>query len=143
MTLTFCPACTGVAKSESIISSFSKLIHEDRIKSMYYNTAKNSLAIYLLLAMARNIALNRNVPWDTKTADLDINRVVVEMYEQYNNEYNSEHYAEICAMSVSGLSHKFKRILGVAPKKYFMNIKIDTSKELLSFTNLRYKRNSK
>lgn len=89
--------------------------------------------------MARNIALNRNVPCDTKTADLDINRVVVEMYEQYNNEYNSEHYAKICAMSVSGFSHKFKRILGVAPKKYFMNIKIDTSKELLRFTNLSIK----
>ena len=61
------------------------------------------------------------------------------MYQQYNNEYNPEHYAEICAMSVSGFSHKFKRILGVAPKKYFMNIKIDTSKELLRFTNLSIK----
>lgn len=137
--LNFLPGVYRCRKSESIISSFSKLIHEDRLKSMYHNTAKNSLAIYLLLAMARNIALNRNVPWDTRTADLDINRVVTEMYQQYNNEYNPEHYAEICAMSVSGFSHKFKRILGVAPKKYFMNIKIDTSKELLSFTNLSIK----
>ena len=119
--LNFLPGVYRCRKSESIISSFSKLIHEDRLKSMYHNTAKNSLAIYLLLAMARNIALNRNVPWDTRTADLDINRVVTEMYQQYNNEYNPEHYAEICAMSVSGFSHKFKRILGVGQKKYYIS----------------------
>lgn len=134
------PGVYQCGKSEKITSIFSELVHEHNLNEPFSQSAQSALAIYLLTAFSRHITNTLNSKHnDIHTADLDINRVIMEMNENYTNEYNPEYYANICGMSISGFYHKFKRVIGVSPKKYFIKLKIEYTKELISFTNLSIK----
>lgn len=134
------PGVYRCGNSEEITSIFSELLREHNLNAPFSKSAQNGLAIYLLTAFSRHIANTLSSKHnDMHTADLDINRVIVAMYKNYTNEYNPEYYASLCGMSVSGFYHKFKRVIGVSPKKYFTNLKIDHAKELITFTNLSIK----
>ena len=134
------PGVYQCGKSEQITSVFSELVREHNLNRPFSQSAQSALAIYLLTAFSRHVTntldSKRN---DMHTADLDINRVIVEMNKNYTNEYNPEHYANICGMSISGFYHKFKRVIGVSPKKYFIKLKMEYTKELITFSNLSIK----
>ena len=134
------PGVYQCGKSEKITSIFSELVHEHNLNEPFSQSAQSALAIYLLTAFSRHItnALNSKHN-DMHTADLDINRVIVEMNKNYTDDYNPEYYANICSMTVSGFYHKFKRVIGISPKKYFTNLKIEHAKELIAFSNLSIK----
>ena len=134
------PGVYQCGKSEKITSIFSELVHEHNLNEPFSQSAQSALTIYLLTAFSRHITNTLNSKHnDMHTADLDINRVIMEMNENYTNEYNPEYYANICDMSISGFYHKFKRVIGVSPKKYFIKLKMEYTKELISFTNLSIK----
>lgn len=134
------PGVYQCEKSEKITSIFSELVHEYNLNEPFSQSAQSALAIYLLTAFSRHITNTLNSKHnDMHTADLDINRVIMEMNENYTNEYNPEYYANICGMSISGFYHKFKRVIGISPKKYFTNLKIEHAKELIAFSNLSIK----
>ena len=134
------PGVYRCGKSEQITSVFSELVREHNLNRPFSQSTQSALAIYLLTAFSRHVTNNLDSKHnDTYTADLDINRVIVEMNENYTNDYNSEHYANICGMSVSGFYHKFKRLIGVSPKKYFIKLKMEYTKELITFSNLSIK----
>lgn len=134
------PGVYQCGKSEKITSIFSELVHEHNLNEPFSQSAQSALAIYLLTAFSRHITNTLNSKHnDMHTADLDINRVIMEMNENYTNEYNPEYYANICGMSISGFYHKFKRVIGISPKKYFTNLKIEHAKELIAFSNLSIK----
>ncbi len=134
------PGVYQCGKSEKITSIFSELVHEHNLNEPFSQSAQSALTIYLLTAFSRHVTNTLNSKHnDIHTADLDINRVIMEMNENYTNEYNPEYYANICGMSISGFYHKFKRVIGVSPKKYFIKLKMEYTKELISFTNLSIK----
>ena len=134
------PGVYRCGKSEQITSVFSELVREHNLNRPCSQSAQSSHAIYQLTAYSRHVTNNLDSKNnDTYTADLDIHRVIVEMNENYTNEYNSEHYASICGMSISGFYHKFKRVIGVSPKKYFIKLKMEYTKELITFSNLSIK----
>lgn len=134
------PGVYQCGNSEKITSIFSELVHEHNLNEPFSQSAQSALAIYLLTAFSRHITNTLNSKHnDMHTADLDINRVIMEMNGNYTNEYNPEYYANICGMSISGFYHKFKRVIGVSPKKYFIKLKMEYTKELISFTNLSIK----
>ncbi|MGN0177869.1 MAG: AraC family transcriptional regulator [Monoglobaceae bacterium] len=127
-------------KSEVITSIFSELVREHNLSRPYSQSAQNALAIYLLTAFSRHASNILEATYNTTlTADLDINRIIIEMNGNYTDAYNSKHYANICGLSVSGFYNKFKRVIGVSPKKYFTNIKIEHAKELIAFSELSIK----
>lgn len=134
------PGVYQCEKSETITSIFSELVHERNINRPYSQSAQNALAIYLLTALSRHatntLDFSRN---DSYTADTHINSVIRDMNNNYTKDYNLEHYADVCGMSVSGFYHKFKRVIGVSPKKYFTNLKIEHAKELVAYSELSMK----
>ena len=53
------------------------------------------------------------------------------MHKYYNRNYTVEYYAKKCNLSIDRFSHAFKENVGVSPKRYMTDIKIDVALDLL------------
>lgn len=115
--------------SEKVSSVFKELVQEFNAKRNKNKFLENSLLIYLLANVSGHVH-------DEHTAN-GIDKVIMMMHSNYSAEYEPDVYAEMCSLSISRFSHKFKEITGKPPLKYFIDIKIEKSKELLAFSNLK------
>ena len=114
--------------SEKVISVFNEIIREFQLKQYMHSSAGNALLIYLLTNISRHISEHRDVS--------DIEKVIMLMHDKYPSAYSPELYADMCALSQSRFSHKFKETTGFAPLQYFINIKLEKAKELLAFSSM-------
>ncbi len=116
--------------SQKISSVFNDMIQEHKLCQHMHKSAENALLIYLLTCISRQIS---KCSIDELS---DIDRVILIMNEDFGKPYNPEKYAEICGLSQSRFSHKFKEITGLPPLKYFIGIKLNKAKEMLLFSSL-------
>ena len=114
--------------SEKVILLFNEIIQEFQLKQYMHSSAGNALLIYLLTNISRHVSGHRDVSC--------IERVVMLMHDKYSSAYSSELYADMCALSQSRFSHKFKETTGFSPLRYFINIKIEKAKDLLAFSSM-------
>lgn len=114
--------------SENAVVIFEELIREFCLKNYMHQSAENALMIYLLTMVSRHIRTERNTT--------DIEKVMVLMNMSIDMPYDAQRFADICSLSKSRFSHKFKETAGVVPTEYFIRIKLEKAKELLAFSDL-------
>lgn len=116
---------------EKIYAVFKELVQEHQAKPYIQQSAENVLLIYLLTIISR---ITRNI--DNRRKVTDIENVIMAMSNSFDEPYDINKYAKICSLSPSRFSHKFKQVMGKAPLKYFINIKLKRAKEFLKFSDL-------
>lgn len=103
-------------------------------KSEYsYDIMRNILESVLLL-YHKNMIAPQSLPEKTDDS-LIIQEVLREIHRRYNtsitiNEIASRHY-----LSESLLRRKFSEVLGISPKQYIINLRLEEAKRLLQQTN--------
>lgn len=65
------------------------------------------------------------------------------MEHNYGAPYSAAKFAKMLNVSVSGFNHLFKKELGVAPKEYYIKIRLKAAEQLLKYTDKPVKRVAK
>ena len=60
-----------------------------------------------------------------------ISEICMIMHEEIDSNRSISEYAKLCNLSVDRFSHAFKESMGISPKQYLTNMKINTAIELL------------
>ena len=113
------------------LENLTPLIHQ--IASVYENkTPVNILKTeYLIIKLFCKLSeLNENFELP------HINKITDMMKNDISEKYNAQKYADIMCLSQSRFNHIFKEKTGIAPKSYFLNLKIKKACTLLEMTDL-------
>ncbi len=123
-----------VGYSYSIESLFNSLIDEFHLKLDYYDDHCQGLFLSIVSSIARKIK-EAELPHE-RNIRKQINKVCRDIYANYGDDISVKSLARQCNLSESRFSHIFKEIVGISPKQYILNAKIEISKELLKNTDI-------
>ena len=98
-----------------------------------YDILRNSLETALLL-FHRN-ATTLQTPVKKTDESLVVDQILKEIHQCYNTSIKVREIASRHFMSESSLRKKFLEILGVPPKQYILNLRLEEAKRLLKQTN--------
>ncbi len=120
--------------SESIQNLFNEIYEQISLKK----NNGNSICHYLLNALF--IILSEQIPHESikKMTDMDFSFQQSKKYidENFRDESISiDKLSEIAHMSVSGFSHLFKKLMGIAPVQYIIRRRIGEAQKLLVTTD--------
>ncbi len=115
--------------SEKIITTFKEIVSEYQLCPPLHEQAKSALLLSLLTQIARQINYGH-------LRSSQINDVICLMKSRYDQKYDVLEYANYCTLSPDRFSHKFKEATGSSPLQYFINLKLEKAKELLSYSDL-------
>ncbi len=117
----------------NIQNLLNSLVEEYYLKLDYFNDYSHGLLLSILTTIARK----KNDPSpERQSIKTRINNVCRDIYANYGESLSVKDYADMCNLSESRFSHLFSEIMGVSPKQYILNAKIEMSKELLENTDL-------
>jgi len=126
------------------LNLFQQLINEYHMQRPYRETTIRLLFAQLVLLMARD--LTRNVRRRTKSSQPDramsvqqarINAAVCYLHQHYRDHVKLADVARVAAMSVSSLSHEFRRLTGLSPINYLINYRLSQATVLMGNTAMK------
>lgn len=121
-----------IEKSTALENLYKNLIEEFYLKQEYYEQSCHSLLLHILTLIGRKIA-NNSFPKLGRRKE--INEICKSIYAQRSNDLSVKDYAKMCNMSESHFAHTFTEIVGVSPRRYIINAKIEMAKDLLKNTD--------
>lgn len=119
--------------SENLIGLFEALIAEHRLKLNFYDYTCESLLLNILAVLGRIISHRDAEDQMPSTPIWDICRKII---SNPASKLTVGDYAKMCNLSESRFSHLFKEVIGKSPKKYILDSKLETAKELLVNTGM-------
>lgn len=120
-------------KSMTVAALFDSLIEEFHLKQPHFERACEGLLISLLTAVSRNVKESASDKFDVKK---QMHAICKHIYANCKTPLSVADYAKQCNLSESRFSHLFREIIGVSPKHYILNARIEIAKELLKSTDL-------
>lgn len=70
------------------------------------------------------------------TRENAMEKVIDQMHHSYFLPYDAEKFAKVLSLSQSRFNHLFKETVGIAPQKYYNNVKMENAAVLLTETQL-------
>ena len=113
---------------------FDLIIEEYNSKDSLFEEMLHSLVNKLLIMLYRSLPKNDNY-FDNQGFEL-ILKLQKEFEENYGLYYSLEDLAKQYNISVSSLSHQFKKITGMSVMDYLLSCRIASAKNFLAKTNL-------
>ncbi|MBU0715551.1 MAG: AraC family transcriptional regulator [Verrucomicrobia bacterium] len=138
------PAVMIVQTPNEWLNLFQQLINEYHMQRPYRETTIRLLFAQLVLLMARN--LTGNVRRRTKASQPNrspsvqqarINAAVRYLHQHYRDHVKLADVARAVAMSVSALSHGFRRLTGLSPINYLINYRLSQAVVLMGNTEMK------
>lgn len=123
---------TFVGKSNELIETFNKLENEFMLKEPYYERLCSGIFLdFISLAAKKTMYYQSSA---NIKSEHSITKVCQYIHLHYKENNPIEFYAEMSNLSVSRFSHVFKEIMGVSPKQYILNAKLEKARHLLETT---------
>ena len=112
---------------------FQETIMELQLKKPFFEDVvlSNFLQILAIVARSHQQLLS---PLEN---DFSIDRLVMQLNQNYKDNWNVESMAEYCKLSVGYFSHIFKKRMGAAPMRYLTELRIEKAKELIAANTMR------
>ncbi|MCX6992682.1 MAG: AraC family transcriptional regulator [Kiritimatiellaeota bacterium] len=126
------------------LNIFQQLINEYHMQRPYREMTMRLLFAQLVLLMARD--LTGNVRRRTRANQPDrspsvqqarINAAVRYLHQHYRDHVKLADVARVVAMSVSALSHEFRRLTGLSPINYLINYRLSQAVVLMGNTAMK------
>lgn len=124
---------TEVGSSHTLERMFLDMCDEYQLAKPYKKQVCAGLLLRFLGQAARNTKYNSDNVSVHYSKRMD--SVCSHMRKNYKNAHSVEFYADMCALSVDRFYHVFKESVGMAPKKYILQAKIDVALDLLENTD--------
>ena len=123
-----------VGKSHTLSELFLDMRDEYIVEKPFKKEVCSALLMRFLSHAAR-ISKYRQDGTDIKSTKR-MQEICSHMHKNYTLPLTVEYYAKKCNLSVDRFSHAFKESVGVSPKKYMLEIKIDVALDLLKNSDL-------
>ena len=121
-----------IEKSKELVNLYKSLLEEFYLKPKYYEFSCSGILLNILTFIGRKIATDRSSEHGIVK---EIREICKCIYAERSELKYIKDYADMCNMSESYFSHVFTEIVGVSPKKYIINAKIEMAKDLLRDTD--------
>jgi len=122
-----------VGLSEDLQSLFHKLLDEVRSSKPGYHQIITGIALEML-ALVSSISSNENLAGDETGKAIATARF--RMRESVENPVEIEQLLDEIPMSYSKFRQSFKKVTGSSPHQYYLNLRLNKAKELLTATSL-------
>ena len=109
------------------------LISEFNAKKEHYEYMCYGYAMAILTLISRKLS---DTPREYSATRKQISEVCRYIYENCEKITSIGELAQICHLSESRFSHLFSEMMGMSPKNYLLRIRIESSKELLTKTDM-------
>lgn len=125
---------TNVGLSHTLQKIFTEMRDEYRLERPFKKQVCSALLLRFLAGAAQHIKYNAE--------DININykkrmdEICNCMHKNYKKNIPVEFYAKMCSLSADRFTHAFKESVGVSPKKYMLQAKVNASLNLLENTDL-------
>ncbi|MBE7053666.1 MAG: AraC family transcriptional regulator [Ruminococcaceae bacterium] len=125
---------TYVGINEKLISIFEELENEVLIKGPFYERMCSGIFLNFL-SYAAKISLYHQSSLNTKS-EHNLSRICKYIHLHLNENNPIEFYAKMSNLSESRFSHLFKEVMGVSPKQYILNAKLEKACSLIEHSNI-------
>jgi len=121
-----------IGENLSIKLLFQDMITELQLKKLHYeDIVLNQL--YILFA---NIHRSSHQTLHFSENDFSIDRLIIEMNQNYARSWNVSSMADFCKLSDSYFAHTFKQRMGLSPMQYLNHLRIEKARDLLTGNSL-------
>ncbi len=121
-----------LGKVPHLESSILKIADTLQLQRPGYDAEANALLLLLLVEISRNLATD-----NLTEMELRINGICEYMRMNYNKDISNADYADMCNMSLSHFLRTFKRITGVSPQRYILDLQLGAAEKLLKDTTYK------
>ena len=113
---------------------FDKIVYEHSLQNEFSKRVENMLITEIMIYINRIFPykINEHNPKNTTL----VSNVKNEFENNYSNEFNLENLAKAQNVSVSTLTHTFKKIVGVSVFEYLLSCRMTAAKKLLTKTDM-------
>ena len=110
-------------------SLFDRIIQEFQLKRINYGDIADTCFYELLLTMSRSVSET-----DGKLSEQNeqVQQAVQLFHNRFQENFSLADYARQCGMSVCWFTRIFHRQMGVSPRQYLTDVRINKAKELLT-----------
>lgn len=122
-----------IGKSHSLEVILDNLVSEYRQKYKYHNYRMNGLLLDALAVMGRN---KSNMTYGDTEAGRKFGEVCKYIADNYAENISVKALADMCNLSESRFSHRFTELIGVSPKRYLLEYRMESARELLTSSDL-------
>ncbi|MBR5011620.1 MAG: AraC family transcriptional regulator, partial [Clostridia bacterium] len=124
---------TDVGNSHMLEQAFIEMRDEYRLAKPYKKQVCAGLLLRFLACAARNTKYNSDNISVHYSKRMD--NVCSHMRKHYKTAQSVEFYAKMCSLSVDRFYHVFKQSVGVSPKQFMLQAKVDVARDLLCNTD--------
>ena len=125
---------TFVGVNDKLISMFEQLENEMLIKGPFYERLCSGMFLSFISYIAK-ISLYHQSSLNTQS-EHNLNKICKYIHLHLNENNSIEFYAKMSNLSVSRFSHLFKEVMGVSPKQYILNAKLEKACSIIENTNI-------
>ena len=125
-----------VGFNETIIDLFQSIIEKTKHERSGYQPAVSGAALHLLGTCHSTV---KQQTMGNQEEQSIIDRAMLLFRSNINNLYSAEQAANDLCIGYSSFRKLFKRYTNLSPGQYYLQLKIDKAKDLLSNSNLRIK----
>lgn len=125
---------TYVGENTKLDKIFVRMEDEYLLKGPFYESVCSGLLLQFLATLGKLAAFHQkavNVQSEGK-----LNKVCKYIHSHYKENNDIKFYADMANLSVGRFSHVFKEVIGISPKQYILNAKLDRACQLLETTQL-------
>lgn len=135
------PVVMAIRTPNEWLNLFRQIINEYHRQRSYRETALGLLLAQLVLLMAGNMTgggrRQSGISATESIRQAKINNVVRYLHQHYRERVSLKDAAKSAAMSVSALSHDFRRFTGLAPIDYLINYRLSQAVAMMGDPRLK------
>ena len=125
---------TYVGESGILESIHDRLCDEYWVKKPFFEEMCAGILSEFIMKAGRLAFYKNNNISVSNVKNMD--KICTLMRNEISNTRKISEYAKLLNLSTDRFSHAFKESIGISPKQYIINMKINTATELLSSTNM-------
>lgn len=112
-----------------LVVYFDRLINDFQLREFGYEIALDISFLQILLFLSKLCKNSLDLLYNISFPK--IKPAIIEMHNNYSQNFPLKYYADVCNMSLSSFQHAFSKIMHTTPVKYINKIKLQNSVFLL------------
>lgn len=138
------PLVIAIRTPNEWLNLFQQIINEYHSQRPYRETSLRLLLTQLVLLMAGNLTASGRRPGKSSRSvsaaslqQAKINNAVHYLHQHYRERISLKDMAKSAAMSISALSHEFRRFTGLSPVNYLINYRLSQAVAMMGDPRLK------